>query len=340
MATARHITARDSKSYLGPIEPLSGHYRINIEALSKHPLRLGAGQDQADRMDINGSGQSSRQGDDQARIPAGVAGSAPRIELRHVRKTYPARHGSVPALADITLHATESEFVSLIGPSGCGKSTLFTLIAGLAEPSAGEILLRGESLASRTGRVGYMPQKDLLMPWRTVLDNVTLGPELRGQNRDTARRDALGHFDAFGLAGFEHRYPAMLSGGMRQRAALLRTVLLGSDLLLLDEPFGALDALTRADMQEWLLGIWEATRPTVLFITHDVDEALILSDRVYVLTERPAAIRAEVTVSLPRPRDYRLVATPEFAALKARLLGALRPSAGALPTMPTTEAIR
>lgn len=253
-----------------------------------------------------------------------MTAGVPKIELRDVRKAFGLDGRRVVALGGVTLTAGEAEFVSLIGPSGCGKSTIFNVVAGLTEPTSGEVLVDGRRPASRLGLVGYMPQKDLLLPWRTILDNVILGLEVRGVDRGAARHEALAHFPAFGLAGFEDRYPAALSGGMRQRAAFLRTLLLGKDALLLDEPFGALDALTRADMQEWLLHIWETYRPTVLFITHDVDEAILLSDRVYVLSERPAVVRREVRIDLPRPRHYEVVTTPAFTALKATVLAALR----------------
>jgi ABC-type nitrate/sulfonate/bicarbonate transport system ATPase subunit len=236
----------------------------------------------------------------------------------------------------VSLRAERSEFVSIIGPSGCGKSTIFNVIAGLTEPTSGDVLLDGERPASRLGHSAYMPQKDLLLPWRSVLANVILGLEIQGVDRNEARARALERLPAFGLDGFADRYPAALSGGMRQRAAFLRTLLLGRDLLLLDEPFGALDALTRAEMQEWLLGIWEASRPTVLFITHDVDEALLLSDRVYVLSSRPATVRATLAVDLPRPRHLELATTPEFGAMKARLLSELRP-ASARPSLRLLE---
>ena len=251
---------------------------------------------------------------------------APRVELRDVVKVFGQPGRETPALAGVSLRAERSEFVTLIGPSGCGKSTIFNVVAGLAEPTSGEVLFDGASSASRLGLTAYMPQKDLLLPWRTVLENVVLGLEIQGVDREVARARALGCLPAFGLAGFADRYPATLSGGMRQRAAFLRTLLLGRDVLLLDEPFGALDALTRSEMQEWLLGIWEATRPTVVFITHDVDEALLLSDRVYVLGPRPATVTASVRVEFPRPRHLELVTSGEFGALKRRLLALLRPA--------------
>ncbi|HEX5503168.1 MAG TPA: ABC transporter ATP-binding protein, partial [Thermomicrobiales bacterium] len=214
--------------------------------------------------------------------------------------------------------------VTLIGPSGSGKSTLFNIIAGLEEPDAGTVALDGDAGARRLGRVAYMPQKDLLMPWRTVIDNVILPLEVRGVPRARARRQAAPLMSEFGLAGFERAYPAALSGGMRQRAAFLRTILAGGEALLLDEPFGALDALTRGQLQEWLLDVWQRHRRTTLFITHDVDEALFLADRVYVLTARPGRVALTAPVDLPRPRTAALLTAPAFVALKARLLAVLR----------------
>jgi len=238
--------------------------------------------------------------------------------------------GGVEALADVSIELAEGEFVSIVGPSGCGKSTLLAMLAGLLEPSAGRIALDGvASPGGLLGRIGYMPQRDLLMEWRTTLANATLGLELAGVARALARERALAEVGRFGLAGFEHRRPSALSGGMRQRAALLRTFLAGRDVLLLDEPFGALDALTREAMREWLLGVWESDRKTILLVTHDVEEAVFLSDRVYVMSGRPGRIRTEVEVSLARPRTLEVTAAPEFAQLKARLLAPLREEARA-----------
>lgn len=239
-------------------------------------------------------------------------------------KAFAGESGPVLVLDRIDLVAGAGEFVTVIGPSGCGKSTLFNLIAGLDEPDGGTIAIGGETGGPRLGRVAYMPQKDLLLPWRTTLDNVILPLELRGVPRDQARRQALALVPTFGLAGFERAYPATLSGGMRSRAAFLRTVLAGGALLLLDEPFGALDALTRGRMQEWLLGVWERERRTTLFITHDVDEAIFLADRVYVMSPRPGRIAHTAVVPLPRPRTSQMLTDPAFVQLKATLLATLR----------------
>ena len=211
-----------------------------------------------------------------------------------------------------------------MGPSGCGKSTMLNTIAGLEQPDAGWVELDGTRADQRLGLAGYMQQKDLLMPWRTVLDNAALGLEVHGVTRRDARKRALELVDVFGLRGFEKQYPYALSGGMRQRAALLRTVLVSRDLMLLDEPFGALDAFTRAQMQEWLLGLWDSLNKTIVLVTHDVDEAILLSDRVYVLTARPGRVRLVVEVNLPRPRYYRMVTSERFVELKGEMLAALR----------------
>ncbi len=250
----------------------------------------------------------------------------PKLELRGIRKAFWGHWGYLPTLEQVDLAASEGEFVSLIGPSGCGKSTLFNIICGLEPADAGQVLLDGRDVSGQAGLFGYMPQRDLLLPWRTVLDNVILGAEIAGRDRRQAQQEARQLLPLFGLEGFAGSFPATLSGGMRQRAALLRTYLTGRDVLLLDEPFGALDALTRADMQAWLLQVWQRLRQTVVFITHDVEEAIFLSDRVYVLTPRPAQISLELPIPLTRPRRHTLVTSPTFVVLKRRLLEALAPS--------------
>jgi ABC-type nitrate/sulfonate/bicarbonate transport system ATPase subunit len=243
------------------------------------------------------------------------------------------RAAPLVALQDVHLHVPRGGFVSIVGPSGCGKSTLLRIIAGLAEPTSGQILLDGvasRSATERLGRSGYMPQHDALLPWRGVLDNAAVGLEMSGVSRREARRRARELLPAFGLDGFADVYPAALSGGMRQRVALLRTMLAGRPLLLLDEPFGALDALTRAHVQEWLLGVWGRFGQSVLFVTHDVDEALYLSDEVAVMSPRPGTIALSARLDLPRPRPaYEdLVTTPPFSALKRKILRVLRSTGG------------
>ncbi|MYA59289.1 MAG: ABC transporter ATP-binding protein [Chloroflexi bacterium] len=251
------------------------------------------------------------------------AAGPPVLRLSGVSKAYPASGGpSVQALRNVSLEVGRREFISLVGPSGCGKSTLLGLIAGLEEPTDGAIEIATEADGA-PGQVAYMPQRDLLLPWRSLLDNATLGAEVGGGDRDAARQRARSLLPSFGLEGFADALPHTLSGGMRQRAALLRTVLLEREILLLDEPFGALDALTRAALQEWLLEIWERLESAVLFVTHDVEEALWLSDRVYVMSRRPGSIRLDLAVDLPRPRTRDLRGTADFAALKQRLLDAL-----------------
>ena len=246
-----------------------------------------------------------------------------KVVLRDVRKSFRVDGRAMMTLDGINIVARDREFVTLIGPSGCGKSTLFNIICGLMEPDEGQVWLESAVDGRRIGTVGYMPQKDLLLPWRSVLDNVILGPELAGVDRKRARREARELLPLFGLSGFVDSYPATLSGGMKQRAALLRTVSCHRDIMLLDEPFGALDALTRSTLQDWLLGIWRRFRQTVLFITHDVEEAVYLSDRVYVLSARPARVIEELVVPLARPRSRDMVATEPFVSCKVELLAAL-----------------
>lgn len=249
--------------------------------------------------------------------------ATPRLELLHVSKTFRGDGLTVQALEDVSFRVMPDEFVTIIGPSGSGKSTLFNLIVGLLEPDTGEICLDGDRCTLRAGRVGYMPQRDLLLPWRTVLDNVILAQELRGAARGAAQARARELLPLFGLEDFASSYPSALSGGMRQRAALLRTILTDRDVLLLDEPFGALDALTRRELQDWLLGLWDRFNRTIVFITHDVEEALYLGDRVLVLSSRPGQIIKELGVALPRPRRQGMIAHPDFGRQMAELLGAL-----------------
>ena len=249
---------------------------------------------------------------------------APRISLRGVGKHFSSGQQRLSVLEGVDFHVTDGQFVSIIGPSGCGKTTLLNIIAGLDQPASGTVELDGEVAPQRLGMVAYMQQKDLLMPWRTVLDNAILALEVRGVPRKEARRRAEGLLEPFGLDGFAKHYPSALSGGMRQRAAFLRTFLADRDVVLLDEPFGALDALTRSQMQEWLMGVWAELRKTIVLITHDVEEAILLSDVIYVLSGRPGRVKRLVEVDLPRPRTYHTITEPGFNDLKADLLTSLR----------------
>jgi ABC-type nitrate/sulfonate/bicarbonate transport system ATPase subunit len=243
-----------------------------------------------------------------------------RLDIRGVGKSF----GGLEVLRDLDLAVRPGEFAAVIGPSGSGKSTLFNLLSGLDAPSTGDLLIDGEPADLRSGQVAYMPQKDLLFPWRTVLDNTALGLEAQGVRRREARRRAGELFGAFGLDGFQGSYPFQLSGGMRQRAALLRTVVLERPVLLLDEPFGALDSLTRTEMQLWLADMWQRYRWTVVLVTHDIREAVLLADTVHVLSPRPASIIERIQVPLPRPRGIDDLTEPQFAAAERRVLAALR----------------
>ena len=248
----------------------------------------------------------------------------PRLELSGLSRAFPIPGGSArQVLDDVSFSVAPGEFASVIGPSGCGKSTLFSHIAGLDSPSSGTLRVDGRDAIGRRDHSAYMPQQDLLFPWRTIIGNTALGLEVQGVPRRRARDRAREWFPRFGLAGFEDALPHELSGGMRQRAALLRTVIQERRTLLLDEPFGALDALTKRELQAWLQEVWLEHDWTALLITHDVREAILLSDRVVALTPRPATVRTVLDVDLPRPRGIDTVAAPEFVRLEQTLLEAL-----------------
>ncbi|MEW6583447.1 MAG: ABC transporter ATP-binding protein [Actinomycetota bacterium] len=255
---------------------------------------------------------------------------APTVHVHDLRLALPGRDGPLPVLDGVTFTVPAGRVAAVVGRSGCGKSTLLSILAGLQDADSGRVVLDGDPGARRLGRLTLMPQRDALMPWRTVAGNVAVAAELAGVPRrraDALARDALGRY---GLAGFEDHYPHALSGGMRQRAALARTLLAGSGAWLLDEPFGALDALTRADLVTHLEAVWAEHRPTVVLVTHDLDEALMLADTVVVLTPLPARVADVVPVELDRPRGLASTAGPAFAAAKRRIVDALA-SAGALP---------
>lgn len=234
--------------------------------------------------------------------------------------------GALRALEGLSFSVARHEVLGLVGPSGCGKSTLLELIAGLRQPSAGRIAVAGEvAAAGRLASCAYMPQRDLLLPWLSALDNAALALRNRGAGRAEARRRAAPLFERFGLAEFERARPAELSGGMRQRVAFLRTLMAGKPVLLLDEPFAALDTITRGDMQEWLAGALALEPRTVVFVTHDVEEALYLCDRVAVLSARPGRMVERIAVAEPRsPARIEAVTSPGFARLRERALQALR----------------
>ena len=232
------------------------------------------------------------------------------------------RFGGVTALTGVDLRLRSDDILAVVGPSGCGKSTLLELVAGLQEPDEGAVTVLGAARAEdRRAACAYMPQRDLLLPWRDALSNAALALECQGVPRAEARRRAHPLFERFGLREFERSRPAALSGGMRQRVAFLRTLLPGRPVLLLDEPFGALDAITRTDLQEWLAGTLAVEPRTVLLVTHDVEEAAFLADRIVVLSPRPGRPVAEFEVDLPRPRS---LTDPTLARLKADAMSALR----------------
>jgi NitT/TauT family transport system ATP-binding protein len=243
------------------------------------------------------------------------------IVLSSVAKSF----GPVPALAGVDLEIAEHARVAVVGPSGCGKSTLLSIVAGLLVPDTGSVSVGGASAPpDRLARCALMPQRDLLLPWRSALDNAALALANRGVSREEARRRTRPLFDRFGLGEFADAAPHELSGGMRQRVAFLRTLMAGKDVLLLDEPFGALDAITRAEMQEWLRSALDREPRTVLLVTHDVEEALLLADEVIVLSSRPGRVMARLESGFPHDTPRReLVTSPEFATLKERALEAL-----------------
>ncbi len=247
----------------------------------------------------------------------------PKLLVEGVSKVFRDGRKSLETLASIDLVVNLGEFVTVIGPSGGGKSTLFNIVAGVDQPSSGVVAIDGDATGVRAGKSGYMPQQPLLLPWRTVEENVMLGLDVRRVPRKKAQQEAQELLKRFGLAEFAHNYPATLSGGMRQRVALLRTVLFNSSFLLLDEPFGALDALTRLSLQMWLLELWQTFHSSVLFITHDVREAILLSDRIYVLSSRPARVLRVVEVDLPRPRRSEHLALEQAVRLEQELVALL-----------------
>jgi NitT/TauT family transport system ATP-binding protein len=251
-----------------------------------------------------------------------------KLLIEDVTVRFGGREGPpVTALEHIALAIPEREFSCIVGPSGCGKSTLLRLIAGLERPTAGAITQGGRPITGPSAERGMVFQSYTLFPWLTVRRNVEFGLELKRMPAPERRRIAQGFIRQVGLEGFENAYPDQLSGGMRQRAALARALANDPEILLMDEPFGALDSQTRALMQEMLLGIWEQSHKTVLFVTHDIDEALFLGDVVYVMSARPGRIMEEIAVDIPRPRTLDVLTAPAFTALKRKVLGLIRQEA-------------
>ncbi|CAM3428502.1 ABC transporter ATP-binding protein [Marinicrinis lubricantis] len=229
-------------------------------------------------------------------------------------------------LNGINLRVKHGEFVSLLGPSGCGKSTLLQNIGGLLTPKSGRVILQGKDITGQKGHISYMPQQPALLPWRDVLSNVVLGSEIAGVKRSQMKAKAVEWLEKAGLASFAHAYPHMLSGGMQQRVSFVRAMLSPQSFMCLDEPFGALDAITRLEMQQWLLQIWEEHRKTVLLITHSIEEALLLSDRIYVFSPRPAKVIQQHLVPFARPRREELIYSHTFNELKSDIYRTLKGS--------------
>lgn len=249
-----------------------------------------------------------------------------RLSIRQVSKVFPGNRGGAPttALQPVSLDVVENDFITVLGPSGCGKSTLLRLVAGLETPSGGEILLDGQRIEGPGADRGVVFQSYTLFPWLTVAQNIRFGLRERGLPEAEQKERSDFYIAKVGLRGFENHYPKQLSGGMQQRTAIARALANDPKMLLLDEPFGALDNQTRVLMQELLLGIWESARKTVLFVTHDIDEAIFMANRVAVFSARPGRIKADIAVDLPYPRHYTVKTTPEFMELKARLTEEIR----------------
>lgn len=239
-----------------------------------------------------------------------------KLEVRGVCKSFDGK----PVLQDVSISLRQGELVCLLGVSGSGKTTLFNIISGLLLPDKGQILLNGEDVTGKPGKVSYMLQKDLLLPYRTIEDNVALPLLLKGEKKGQARQKAAEMFDQFGLTGTQKQYPAQLSGGMRQRAALLRTYLFSQDVALLDEPFSALDTLTKSSIHRWYLEVMERIKLSTFFITHDIDEAILLSDRIYLLSGQPGRVTREIVIQEPKPRAADFNLTEAFLGYKRRIL--------------------
>ena len=229
----------------------------------------------------------------------------------------------VKIIKDISIELNKGEIVCLLGVSGAGKTTLFNVLSGLLDPDTGSVELDGENITGKAGKVSYMLQKDLLLPFKTIVDNVSLPLLIKGVKKRIARETASSYFTEFGLEGTEKKYPSQLSGGMRQRAALLRTYLFSDKVALLDEPFSALDTITKSSMHEWYLDVMEQIKLSTLFITHDIDEAILLSDRIYMMTGKPGRITEEIKILEPKPRSKDFIVSEQFMEYKKQILNKL-----------------
>lgn len=238
------------------------------------------------------------------------------LKVSHVTKSFEGKK----VLADISIELHDNELVGLLGVSGGGKTTLFNVISGLLKPDCGQVFLNGQEITGKPGNVSYMLQKDLLLPYRTIEDNVALPLMIKGEKKKTAREKVQPYFEEFGLEGTQKKYPAQLSGGMRQRAALLRTYMFSDRIALLDEPFSALDTLTKSAMHKWYLKVMEQIHLSTIFITHDIDEAILLADRIYLLTGNPGKITEEIVIREPKPRREDFNLTEEFLEYKRQIL--------------------